>query len=101
MSLQKTVAHTEDGREIRLEDLLSKSRPNRDGEYFFLRVSRGLELEERIVLYLYFLKQCTQVEIGSVLRVSESRVSQIKKAALKWIGDTREAEEILQSFNEL
>ncbi len=100
MSLEKTVAHTLDGLEVRLEEFLAESRPKRDGEYFFLRVSRGLEFEERIVLYLYFLKKCSQVEIGKVLGVSESRVSQLKKAGLSWIRDTQGDEELLQEFDE-
>lgn len=43
----------------------------------------GLPDTERIVLSLYYLEGLTLKEIGSLLRVSESRVSQIRARAVE------------------
>lgn len=42
-------------------------------------VTRGLSREERLVLILYYYEDLTMAEIGVVLDLSESRVSQIHK----------------------
>ncbi|HOW73344.1 MAG TPA: sigma-70 family RNA polymerase sigma factor [Phycisphaerae bacterium] len=42
-------------------------------------VTRGLSTEERLVLVLYYYEDLTMAEIGVVLDLSESRVSQIHK----------------------
>jgi RNA polymerase sigma factor for flagellar operon FliA len=42
-------------------------------------VTRGLSREERLVLILYYYEDLTMAEIGLVLDLSESRVSQIHK----------------------
>jgi RNA polymerase sigma factor (sigma-70 family) len=42
-------------------------------------VTRGLSREERLVLVLYYFEDLTMAEIGVVLSLSESRVSQIHK----------------------
>lgn len=46
-------------------------------------VSKGLAKEERLVLMLYYFEDMTMAEIGSVLKLSESRVSQIHKEILQ------------------
>lgn len=46
-------------------------------------LSKGLAREERLVLVLYYFEQMTMAEIGSVLNLSESRVSQIHKEILQ------------------
>lgn len=46
-------------------------------------LTRGLSHEERLVLDLYYFEQMTMAEIGSVLMLSESRVSQIHKEILQ------------------
>jgi RNA polymerase sigma factor FliA len=43
---------------------------------------RGLDFEEKVVLYLHFYKGNTFRQIGKVLGVSESRTSQIYRVAL-------------------
>lgn len=43
----------------------------------------SLEREERLVLMLYYFEEMTMAEIGSVLNLSESRVSQIHKEILQ------------------
>jgi RNA polymerase sigma factor for flagellar operon FliA len=42
-------------------------------------LTRGLNREERLVLILYYTEGLTMAEIGLVLDLSESRVSQIHK----------------------
>ncbi len=42
-------------------------------------ITRGLSREERLVLILYYYEDLTMAEIGAVLALSESRVSQIHK----------------------
>lgn len=46
-------------------------------------LTSGLAREERLVLILYYFEQMTMAEIGSVLDLSESRVSQIHKEILQ------------------
>ena len=45
-------------------------------------LTRGLAREERLVLILYYYEGMTMAEIGAVLNLSESRVSQIHKEIL-------------------
>jgi len=46
-------------------------------------LTSGLAREERLVLMLYYFEEMTMAEIGSVLNLSESRVSQIHKEILQ------------------
>jgi RNA polymerase sigma factor for flagellar operon FliA len=46
-------------------------------------LTKGLSREERLVLILYYFEEMTMAEIGSVLDLSESRVSQIHKEILQ------------------
>jgi len=46
-------------------------------------LSRGLAREERLILVLYYHEGLTMAEIGAVLNLSESRVSQIHKDILQ------------------
>ena len=46
-------------------------------------LAKGLAREERLVLVLYYFENMTMAEIGSVLNLSESRVSQIHKEILQ------------------
>src|SRR5436190_10457390 len=46
-------------------------------------VTRGLNKEERLVLVLYYYEGLTMAEIGQVLDLSESRVSQIHKDVIE------------------
>lgn len=45
-------------------------------------LAKGLAREERLVLVLYYFEDMTMAEIGAVLNLSESRVSQIHKEIL-------------------
>jgi RNA polymerase sigma factor for flagellar operon FliA len=46
-------------------------------------VTQGLTREERLVIILYYFEGLTMAEIGTVLNLSESRVSQIHKEILQ------------------
>lgn len=46
-------------------------------------LTKGLSRDERLVLELYYFEEMTMAEIGSVLKLSESRVSQIHKEILQ------------------
>ena len=46
-------------------------------------ITKGLAREERLVITLYYFEQMTMAEIGAVLDLSESRVSQIHKEILQ------------------
>lgn len=46
-------------------------------------MTRGLNREERLVLVLYYYEGLTMAEIGQVLNLSESRVSQIHKDVIE------------------
>ncbi|MCB9849234.1 MAG: sigma-70 family RNA polymerase sigma factor [Phycisphaerales bacterium] len=45
-------------------------------------LTRGFTRDERMVLLLYYFEQLTMAEVGSFLKLSESRVSQIHKDVL-------------------
>jgi RNA polymerase sigma factor for flagellar operon FliA len=46
-------------------------------------ITRGLSRDERMILVLYYYENLTMAEIGSLLNLSESRVSQIHKDVLQ------------------
>lgn len=49
----------------------------------FRMATRGLTLDEQTILYLYYYKSARMKEIGSIMGLSESRVSQMCKAILE------------------
>lgn len=72
-------SHTWDIRDPRSEDpAVTISR-----ELLLEYLSTGLAREERLVVTLYYYENMTMAEIGSVLDLSESRVSQIHKEILQ------------------
>lgn len=71
-------SHTWDIRDPRSED--PAVRVSR--ELLTDHLAKGLAREERLVLVLYYFEEMTMAEIGSVLNLSESRVSQIHKEIL-------------------
>lgn len=73
------ATHSWDTRDTRAEDpAVSVSR-----EVLAEHLTTGLAREERLVLLLYYYEQMTMAEIGAVLNLSESRVSQIHKEILQ------------------
>lgn len=71
-------SHTWDVRDPHSEDPAVKVTRELLTEY----LAQGLAREERLVLMLYYFEGMTMAEIGSVLNLSESRVSQIHKEIL-------------------
>lgn len=72
-------SHTWDIRDTRGEDPAVKV----SRELLTDHLAKGLAREERLVLILYYFEDMTMAEIGSVLNLSESRVSQIHKEILQ------------------
>ena len=72
------ASHTWDIRDVKTEDPAIKV----SRELLAEHLTKGLAREERLVLRLYYFEDMTMAEIGSVLNLSESRVSQIHKEIL-------------------
>ena len=72
-------SHTWDVRDPRGEDPAVKI----SRELLTEHLAKGLAREERLVLVLYYFEEMTMADIGSVLNLSESRVSQIHKEILQ------------------
>ncbi len=72
-------SHSWDTRDTKVED--PGVTVNR--QLFTKHITDGLAREERLVLILYYFEGMTMAEIGSVLSLSESRVSQIHKEILQ------------------
>ena len=89
-SLQDIVTTSEDGVEQELSSRLAS--PREEDPYHLCagterrdRLARGIEQlpeKERLVLALYYFEELTMKEIGRVLLVGESRVSQIHSLAM-------------------
>lgn len=69
------------GRPLTLGGALS-GRESRDCRDWFAQITRGLDLETRIAIYLYYAKGQTMHRIGECLALSDSRVSQLIKNGL-------------------
>ena len=72
-------SHSWDTRDTRAEDPGVKV----SRELLTEHLTKGLAREERLVLILYYFEEMTMAEIGAVLNLSESRVSQIHKEILQ------------------
>mgnify|MGYP001562689700 FL=1 len=69
-------------------------------ELFIEHINKGLSKEERMVLVLYYYESLTMGEIGIVLGLSESRISQIHKEVInnlkeRYKGDGRTLREMV------
>ncbi len=73
------ASHTWDIRDPRSEDPAQKVSRTLLTDY----LAKGLAREERLVVLLYYFEEMTMAEIGAVLDLSESRVSQIHKEILQ------------------
>lgn len=88
VSLSRTYHDADSSRDVREIDLLEDKRGadplvetlKRDLKD---RVTRGLNRAEQLVLILYYYEAMTMKEIGAVLDLSESRVSQLHTAILE------------------
>lgn len=72
------TSHTWDVRDTKSDDPGIKI----SREMLTAHLTRDLAREERLVLVLYYFEEMTMAEIGAVLDLSESRVSQIHKEIL-------------------
>lgn len=65
-------------------------------------VTKGLASDERLILVLYYFEELTMAEIGQVLDLSESRVSQIHKSVLQRLRArlTRQKGDMVEKFQE-
>ena len=93
-SLEEPQAELDSGRVLRLGDLLSTKEHTTQTMYSFSYLTRGLEIEEKLMVWLYFTKNRTMKEIAEVLELSESRVSQCMTAVKNRLAGCRnQAEE--------
>ena len=66
----------------RAEKLLDRRRPSWETEEFFEDLTKMLGFRDRVQLYLYFYCDLTMREIGGIIGVCESRISQTISHAL-------------------
>ena len=99
LSLDETVYREDDNHQVpRIETVKDKSRINALGEMekmelrsFLVTAMDKLTEQEKLVIALYYFEELTLKEIGEVMSISESRVSQIHtKAVIKLRGMIRE-----------
>ena len=86
-SLSRKVFETDSNRDVRSGDLLADRRardPLNESQRadFNDFITRGLSRAERLIFLLYYEAELTMLEIGVVLGLSESRVSQMHKKVL-------------------
>lgn len=94
VSLDRPCAGTQGGRGLRELDLIADERADapmtlaarRD---LLRRIGRGFSRAERLVLALYYYDGLTMREIGEVLELSESRVSQMHTSIIKRLRSIR------------
>lgn len=87
ISLSRKYAETDSNREVCEIDVLEDKRgrdPVREIHKKDLKalITRGLNRAERLILILYYFEELTMKEIGAVLDLSESRVSQMHSTIL-------------------
>jgi len=87
ISLDRKYYETEGSKTVREIDVLEDGRIENPAEEMQRQdiralVTRGLNQKERLVIILYYYEEMTMKEIGHVLRLSESRVSQMHASIL-------------------
>jgi len=99
LSLDELIYKEEDNRQVprveTLEDLSHESvlgdLEKQELKGYLVQAISGLSEQERLVVALYYYEELTLKEIGEVMQISESRVSQIHtKAVLKLRGMIKE-----------
>jgi len=99
LSLDETVYREDDNHQVpRIETVRDKSRPSALGDLektelraFLVTAIDRLTDQEKLVIALYYFEELTLKEIGEVMSISESRVSQIHtKAVIKLRGMIKE-----------
>ncbi len=101
-SLDSAVSEGNDNKEIRLIDTIEDRRvltpasemATRQLSELLIQTVKHLPRQERLVIILYYYERLTLKEIGAILHLSESRISQIhSKAVAKLRGRLRSARE--------
>ena len=87
ISLNRKYYETEGSKTVREIDVLEDGRIEEPDDHMQRQdirelVTRGLNQKERLVIILYYYEEMTMKEIGNVLRLSESRVSQMHASIL-------------------
>ena len=99
LSLDETIYREDDNHQVpRIETVSDKSHPTALGDVeklemraFLTTAIERLTDQEKLVIALYYFEELTLKEIGEVMSISESRVSQIHtKAVMKLRGMVRE-----------
>ena len=99
LSLDELIYREEDNRQIpRIETVEAAARENilndlekKELKAFLVSAIKHLSEQERLVIALYYYEEMTLKEIGEVMTISESRVSQIHtKAVMKLRGMIRD-----------
>lgn len=63
--------------------LLAREIPELDRDGEFRELTRSVSLEAEVLLYLYYRRELSMGQIGQVLGVSESRISQLHGEAIR------------------
>ena len=66
---------------LALEDILGTKTP-RETKQWFAEVTKGLDMDAKTAIYLHWGKGRTMREIGNMLNLSESRISQLLSSAI-------------------
>jgi len=87
-SLQDTIFDADTGRPLERGSVLEYQRGPRPGGRLegtdeMERLTKGLKLEEKLILVLYYREGLTMIEIGRAIGVTESRISQMHTLLLK------------------
>ena len=99
LSLDELIYKEEDNRQVprveTLQDVTSESvlgeLEKQELKAYLVQAISGLSEQERLVVALYYYEELTLKEIGEVMQISESRVSQIHtKAVFKLRGMIKE-----------
>jgi RNA polymerase sigma factor for flagellar operon FliA len=99
LSLDELIFREEDNRQVpRIEtvedqnaNIILKNLEKNELQAFLVIAIDRLTEQEKLVIALYYYEELTLKEIGEVMKISESRVSQIHtKAVLKLRGMVRE-----------
>jgi RNA polymerase sigma factor FliA len=89
LSLDKTLAHDAEGHAVTILAQLAEETPGpyehaetEELKQYLAAAIDALPEQEKVVLSLYYFEELTMREIGDVLAVTESRISQIRTTAI-------------------
>ena len=97
LSLERCVSVLTENRSVAFRERLvaSAEEPEMDREDCLRHVMKGLDLREQTIVYLYYVCSATMKQIGEVLGVSESWVSQLHSRIIIRLRGSRSASEAL------